>query len=505
MSTLPLLAGALLLALHSPALAADDPLASEDLFIAPLVAGAGVSEEDAGWFTELIAEGLPDQIQPLTLRDVPPFPDYDAATYLEACPEGDRLGCVFVLAGRSEAAWAIDGEVRTAEDGLEASLTFIDVANSRTVFSMSIPATGQDPSVSIPRALSGTVDWILSGGAKVEDLRGEIEDARTAWIEGKRSAEDQAMDLAGMEQELGVALEVGGRAVMQPTELTAEDLQAMVGEDDVFGPWDRLGMDQATYLNYQNSGLELEQWRARQAGRMGSLWLRVLAGAGLSPLGGQLDARIARDPGSTAVLEAESLQQPTTAIGPMGGVDIGLGLAPGVELGASLRLRALPYRWEFTQEYVGDAFPIVLESEQVSTLSTDVGAYLRLLLRPRSPMRPQLALGLASWGGSAVDQHTEPAEDFLLPGRMTRLLLRASPGVEVDLSPSLALVCSLPIELPLGDGRTRVQTGEGALSSSPPELGAPPVAISGLVGLQARIGPLFGPGHGAEEAEEDWP
>ncbi len=473
-----------ILSLFVPLASAAEP-PDDVVLVAPFTVGPGGSAADAARLTEVAIGAAAGALEVITLDEVPAFPDYSAATWLTTCAPADRLGCVHVAADRAAAGWAIDGQVSGEAGEAVASITFLDVARARTVFALTVPVSDDD---ALGTALVSTLDVILAGEVDVEDLRGEIETARDSWEEGRQGAEDAAMELVGMEEELGAALEMGGRAVLVPNHLTADDLAEMVGEDDAIGPWDKLGMDQDTYLRFKNSGLSESAFRARQAGRAGALWLRAFGGAALSPTGVSYDATAVRDPVTLTAVQARALEQASTAVGPWGGIEVGIGVHRVLEVGVSARGRYGPVHFTSTVQYEGDIYAFPQDEEKVGVLSWDLGAFAVLAPAPEAPLRPTVLLGASYWMAPEVEQVIDVQTVAATLPALKRLTARAAPGVEGDVAPGVALFARAALEVPIGGARQESSVGDEASLPDLAEISAPPVGVGADVGVQVRFG-----------------
>lgn len=437
-----------------------------------------------------IVEALQGEFDPIGIDAAEPLEDYSARVYLLACPSGEYLGCVFVIAERSDAAWAIAGSVAPGIEGVEATVQFIDVADSSVVFSLTVPMPDEESKDAVLHVLVSTLRWVVDGGVEDGDLRGTLEDARVDWEEGRRDAAQAALDLIGLEQELG-EMEFGGRVELDRPDLTEADLAALAG-DAVVTPWDRLGMGEEEFLRYQNSGLTEEQWRARTLGRQKTLRVRLGGGGGYGPYASSFDGRYARDGVTTEVIEKASLQELVPAIGAIGRLEVGFGVHSFVEVALSLELRPSFVRHAFQQEYVGDAYPLDLGKNQLGTLSTSVGGHVLLVGRPSYAFRPLVSVGMARWGGPATESTIEVPEEILTLKAPSAFLVELAPGFEADVAPAVALFARGVLALSPGDGEWLAQEGGSGLSSLPTSKPGPAFGVTAYVGVQLRAGPFGG-------------
>jgi len=370
------------------------------------------------------------------LDRVPGFEDYDAETYLLACPPDRWDGCAYVIGDRGSADWAVSGVVtRQVETGLMVQTTIIDVKASRSVvqFAVTVP---DDDVEGYADAVAGFIDR-LSAGEQAPDVPGED----PAMQAEKRRAEKEAIaaGLADLEAELG-ELEINDEGFdLDAPRLTTADLERY-RERDAVTPWDAVGLSAAQYKRMRNRGLDVASYKARLSGRQGRLILRggLTGGSGPNQVG--TDLRWAIDASSGDVVRTEIFQEINRA-GAFGGFgEVGLGLLPWLDLSVFASTEVASITWVLHPETVQDPrVPDEAVTQPVGALL--VGGRATVAFLPDLDIRPTVGGGLGLWLGPGlervVDPGSVPAASFPDPARV--VVLHAGPGVELDASKEVSL------------------------------------------------------------------
>ncbi len=504
MRTAPLL----LSLLAVPAFAQDDgetverpSFSLDSVFMAPFHADDPAFQADASRLSAAILTELGKEKLVLDVDDVDPFEDYDAATYLEACPPGRYLGCVFVLADRGDAEWGIGGEVQAGESGPEVTVSYVDTNRARVVFAFTVALDGADDAAFVG-GVGQTLDWLIGGAAESDDLRGEIADARDAWESGKLDNEDAARALVGLQEELGAMLDLD-RVELRPPKLTASDL-AKYREDDARNPWEAVGMTEHQYLRYRNSGLHLEAWRAFALGRARSVMLRAGGGFGAGPYDHGYDVRyvLGLTDGVYSEIEVSTLQELRNGSGAVGLLELGVGILPWLEVDGTLKVRTGTYSYFQHQEVEGDNNTLLKDPTEVPIATMQFGGRVVVAPLPTYVARPTLGAGLSLWRGVPVESQWGIPEFAPALGTPSLVAFEVSPGAEVSPGGPLILFARADISLAFGKRTWNAHEGQELLENVVTPLGSTPLGVDFVVGVALKLGPIGGVPE--VRTEEEW-
>jgi len=454
---------------------------------AVLVSGFQSSAPDAAplaaLIENLVAERLDDEvgIRVVRVEETPSFEDYDARTYMDGCPAGQYVGCTLILGERGDARFALTGTVGPGRSGeLGVAVSIIDVQDSRVMvaFQSAVPA-GQDAAVA-----DGIVKVLL---AAVRGEIGQVQDIRVDGAGGdpaeRPSNDELAAQIAELSGELGQVSAVISEprdSIRRPT-YTVADLSAQM-EGEGLKPWERAGMSPGAWLRFKNSGMSLEEWRARSTGRQLELHLRLTGGWWRGPVDSIFYARYAYDP-SLTVIDSWSSLQADTGNGPQLGGEVALGVLPWLDAGlaggagfghmdvdvSSTSAAATPIRYQSQTPWFG--------------LRVNFAPF------PTWNARPTAGLGmtLAHTPGADTVGLALPADVLPVAGRWLAYA-QVSVGGEVQLGDHLGLFLRVPVDLlvggePVGEAR---ETTEAALVPALPDADAS-VATGALIGVQVRL------------------
>nr|MBA2320894.1 hypothetical protein [Deltaproteobacteria bacterium] len=113
------------------------PMQYDTLLVTPFRAAPG-TDSAARAFHAVLLDVLRPRWDLTELSEVPPFEDYDAATYLSACPADRYSGCALVIGQRAPVDWVVVGEVTPREDATELQVSFIATRGSTELFSVGL-------------------------------------------------------------------------------------------------------------------------------------------------------------------------------------------------------------------------------------------------------------------------------------------------------------------------------------------------------------------------------
>jgi len=463
------------------------PMQFDSLLVTPFRAAPGSEAAAAAFRAELVAV-LEDRWELTDIADVPSFEDYDAAIYLSACPAGRYSGCALVIGQRAPVDWVVSGEVASKGDDTELRVAFIDTRGSTELFSVGLGiADGRDAAVAA--AVATLLDKVVAGSFDAREIRALPAGDPVALAEAEQEREAAiAASLDEMEAEVG-AVSRGDRRDIEPVRLTLSDLEDW-RESDGITPWDQAGLTERQYVRYRNSGLDVASWRRVMAGRMGRVLVRAEAGYGVGPWGQLYQGWIARNP-SLSVIETLTYHEIKSQPAGLIGLELGLGVLPFLEIAGGLHFR--PGRFEYTFDTATEGETIALVSSpirrQLSAASYGAGATFAPF--PSLPARPTFGLGFAAWSGKAF---TPPDPGLEATGAPNQLLLEPSIGAEARVGDHAVVFARFVGELAVAGTRRFVrEEGDSSLEPTAVALGNPPPGWNVRVGVQAWLGPLWGP------------
>ena len=475
-----------------------------------LVSEFQASNADAAGFAALLRLFLSDELdrrpelRAIAVEDVPSFGEHSALVYLESCPPGDQIGCAWVVAKRVDASYALTGAVEARYDGsTRVSVTVIDVVGAREVLSFDVElGMGDD------QALADAVTELVAAVARGE--LGQETDIREAGETGatRSKAENQmvAQELGELIGEHG-EVTIGSRdeAIERP-KYTVDDMADDMASDAI-PPWEQLEMPPGEYLRYKNSGLTLVYWRAGALGRKGQFTARLAGGVMYGAVDTLYEGRYALEVSGTefVVVEEYAWQTVQSATGGHGGLWLGFGVIPILEIQVGAGLVTGRYTLRVGGEQAGDA-PREPQEQSTPQVSPWVGARVIAVPMPWSRVRPIIGGGVRVQKGYGYDRFWDANSLQVDPLPAPWLLeVQAVPGVEIGvargqirrkergyaLPPGVDVTITVPVGVLVGGRLTdRYQTDQQVLSpesyTDPPPLG---LFSAGLeVGATVRLG-----------------
>ena len=461
-----------------------------------LVAGfQPVTPESAGlaaMLSTVLELQLMDQgdLEVLPLDSVPPMHGADVRVYLETCPAGEQVGCAFVVSQHAGAEYALIGSLALDADEVMVWLSLVDVGQAREAVSLELAIPpGQDHL--LMEQVASLLGRVISGElGQLEDIRQE-----GAYDESTTRELVQA-ELEELAAETGAEVQLGGLStglrVEQP-DFTPADIEAMRGEEGLT-EWERLGMSERAYLEYRNSGVDLESWRTLASGRMLQLLVRPRVGVLFGPVGGEYLGAFLQDLSlgpDARIVETYAWQAARGAVGGGYGLDLGLGITPAIELELGVGRVHGRYTTTIRQEVVGDDWSRPDDPIEGGNASLLLSGGLRLVPFPTHKLRPLVGAGVITWRGSQVDDHVDLSSLAVeLPVFSAPALVgaRGVAGFELWLGPRWDLVAQVPVCLLVGDFVEVYDEGVDALSTKDDPPGPVPVAAGLEIGVQLRLG-----------------
>ena len=144
------------------------------VLVASFEAGQPFLETEAERVRDLVEDALASAYVVVGMPDVPAFADYSADVYLRSCPDGQYIGCVFVVGGRAKTDWTIGGHIKAVEGGYKVNLSFIDVAEAKLVLEFDVVLDGSNDA-EFKEGVLRVMDALVNGQVQDLDLRGDPE------------------------------------------------------------------------------------------------------------------------------------------------------------------------------------------------------------------------------------------------------------------------------------------------------------------------------------------
>ena len=499
--------------LFQPAMAQEDSGGGEMVFtLDPVLVSRFQSTENlepqAERIRSILHAGIEQQFLAIPLADVPPFENYDAVVYLKSCPVSELVGCAYVIGSRASVEWVVTGTVsRALDDGeitldgedsvdnaaLRVGIQIIDIVDSRVALSFDARVTPETESL-FTQTVVEVLDKLVEGEGRLKDLRGKVEDPVLEQQREQLEKSILASTLADLERELGGMVRNSKEGQLSAPKLTQQDLDALEQRDDT-PPWERLKMSRKEYRRFKNSGRDFFTWNTMKRGRQGQLLLTVSPAFGLGFYEQWFDGRWALDRQTLQVVEVDEWQAVKT--GTSGGVDfgVGLGILPSLDFTIDVGMRGSGYHFLFHKEVEDE--PLDADAPERLPMETfRFGALITFAPMPTWKIRPTISGGFSLWFGKPVDamidMNSVAAVEVLPAPRLA--FLHVVPGGELRLNKNLVFFARMNVSFLVGGNRVeRLHLlNEGKLQTTSEPVGGWTPGLEGVLGLQVRIGPLFG-------------
>lgn len=444
-----------------------------------------------------------DDLELILLENAPAIHDQTATVYMESCPDGQIVGCTFVVGEAAGAAFALTGSIQTIpsappimEDGeeppppeLSVALQILNVEQMHDALEVELVYTAETADSfadTLPDMLNDVVEgWV----GQVVDIR-EFEPDTSDEDEADR--ELSAAELAELEGELGEV--EGSRSHGDLTTAPKREDRPKLSHKELFAqyegkrnPWDQMELTSKEYLAWWNSGWDYNSWSRRFDGRKGQLLLRAHGGWGLQPTHGLYWGRVALD--ELANTEEAYASQQTVVGGALQlGLGVGYGLTPTVELELGVARDGGQYEADIKQQNAdGGLTDRRVETFPQGLLHAWAGA--RIVPAPTSVLRPVLGAGVGYWMGNDVTKHTDIPLSDLPPFASPHILgLRGLVGAELRLADQLDLVLQAPLYLLLSGTSPQVYDEDYGILTEDHDPGTGPMLSGGVqLAVQARI------------------
>jgi hypothetical protein len=439
------------------------------------------------------------------MADVPAFTDYSADVYLQSCPDGQYIGCVFVIGGRAKTDWTVGGSVRAVDGGYQVLVSFIDVAQAKLVLEFDVVLDGSNDAV-FQEGVLKVMDSLIAGEVQELDLLADAEaeaEAKRVEEERERAARQFAVDSAYEEDEVPVEDlrrgESGEDAEVSTGDggrVTDADLEALEERGGIT-PWERAGLTRGQYRLYRNSGVKLRDFKERLRGRKGELLIRLSMQVNSGPWGQRHEMWYVQDneadpnniqAGDIPDQAAVQAQSRTLAFG--GQFEIGVGVLPWLEIGLFGGIRQGTYDYRFYRELLGFE-AAVPDLEGVPVRTYQGGLRIGAVPFPAYPFRPTFHVGGSYWTGTKLSSVVTPLPSYLLSSEMrpnNMVLLHVQPGAEVSLGKWVVLWTRFDLDIPILGRTSQVfNRGDGTLSARPDPTSNAGIGIGGSLGLMVRV------------------
>ncbi len=448
------------------------------------------------------------------LEECPLVEDVDAELYYEGCPEGDELGCQFVIGEVAGVDRVVSGRVTVLdEDRYSIAITILNVPNADLEFEYALKLAEGEEEL-LPRTVVLALDRL-----RREELLRPYEDALEADAarrEAMREAEteEERRLVARMEFEDVDAEELARAAeAARPidTGITAEEMEEIKESEGVVREWEEMGISERQYLSYRNSGLDFDKWRWRWAGHrlqvLGSLSFGFVGGStGLRYYGGHL-----LDPSLQTTVDSYGWQSVDQGQSFTFGLSGGVGILRNLDIEAgffwarsvvAVRLFSGDTQCPEPGDLECPADQLVPSDDnhppgnwserQVDLFGGEVMVRFFILTMPI--IRPSVAAGIAwiSYPNLFAEAETEGQSEIpdVFPAfdRLTDFGVQLEPGVQVDLGKHLGVFLRVPIMVGLNPSRQVTTADAPAIidnADEPPN--APFGTVRVVLGVQGRF------------------
>jgi hypothetical protein len=484
----------LLGAVAAPAARAQDEVAPQEAFSLDTVFVSRFQASDPSLRPQadaarvMLERRLGSEFIVLARDEVPAFEDYSAEVYLSSCPPDQFFGCAFVIGERASAQWVITGELTDGLDGPQVDLSFVDVADSRLVFSFS--AEWSDSSAAVfGDTVADLLGKIVAGAAVERDIREESAEQKAKRERDEIEALRQS--LAGVEDELGALERSLVVERIEAPKLTEEQLRAY-RESEEAPPWERLGMSESTYVRYRNSGMSLARWRELSRGRSARVLVAASAGTAVGPWSQEFDGRRGLDNSNLQPIEIDQWQEVSRGEGLLLDLELGFGILPELTAYGSAAYRIGRFDYRFFNEVEGQTPPDVPEVQTAVLDTWQWAGRLEFAPFPTWTARPTLTGGLAFWAGRPIQKVSQLPASIQPMATPNQVFLELGPGGEMDLGRSMTLFIRGMFELPVAGNRIQEYSeGRAVLTTRADPDGKAGLGVQLSAGLRVRIGPLW--------------
>jgi len=269
-----------------------EDLTDSDLFQSVLVVPLSGETRDAVGIGSLLESFLRsslseiEHIEIVGLEECPRVDEVEAELYYDGCPDGNELGCQFIIGEVARVDRVVSGRVSIREDGnYRVVVTILNVREVELEYTYAVDLSAGEEEI-----LPATVRLALDRLRREELLapfrdEQEADEAREEALAAAATEEERRI-VARMDADLEIEelerLEEQRRLAREPR-LTEADLDEAKSYEGALLEWEQLGITERQYLSWRNSNLEFDAWRSRWAGHrlqiLGSVWGGVVTGS----------------------------------------------------------------------------------------------------------------------------------------------------------------------------------------------------------------------------------
>jgi len=429
----------------------------------------------------------------VTLDEIGTVADVPARTYAASCPDGEFVGCAFVLAEAAGAELAITGQVTAYGNNTLVDVHLVEAANARELITFQVHYGPGDDLV-FAEGIARVVQAVIRG-----DI-GEESDIRSQGRTGPVGPDiDQATsDLSELDGEIGGvdSLDVRDEGIVARDEYSMDDFASDL-ESEGTKPWERLDMSAREYLRYKSSGKPLYEWRELSQGRKGQILVRGFGGFGRLPTYGAYYGRVALSAQTLDVAEVYAWQTAQNGSGGLLGGSIGYGITPELEVGLNVGFGTGRFSVDIHRVTEGD-FSSAPPAGDYLNQALFAGPQVLYAFFPTATFRPVVGGFLTAWLGSSVDNHVLPPVELPNGGDAqvgsfsapTSIVAGALGGFELQMGETIDLWAHVPVGAVVAslNAPDSYESGGGILEDleTAPEQGVAATAVH--VGIQVHIG-----------------
>ncbi len=428
--------------LPASAQAQDSVFTFDTVLVAPVQSNETDRVEEARRIEALLKELMAENNDVVPIEDVPNFDDegYTARIFVENCPAHQYSGCAMVVGQKVETEWVIGGTLAPVDSDLGTgggesvfNVSVIDIRGGREVMAFGVVVGGATDDTAVLKSVVGVYDQVVGGAFEEVDVRGDIDDPKAQAALEKRRQEIISASLANLENDLGGLIRADPQSVIETPKITRKELKGEYETREDTAPWERLGLSQAAYVRYQNTGIDIDDFRKRLRGRFGQVLVRAAVGGGPGPWGMHHEGRwiVAQDEDTGQPYNAEVRQyQEVRRVGASNlDFELGFGVAPFAEVSMVYGMRTGPFTYRIDQDVLADGVAILDPVSSVSQSTTMIGARVLVAPLPTYQIRPTVHLGVVAWQGAAIDLNQDPLVALPSPNAT---FLQMGPGVEMS-------------------------------------------------------------------------
>ena len=444
-------------------------------------------------FLEMELSRHPD-LSVIPFSSVPPVHDMSAQLYLESCPPGKSVGCAYVVGSSAGAEYAVTGTVLAEAASTRVEVAIIDIGASQEAMSFVAQLeVGEDE-----RFASGVAAVLV---AVVRGEAGQVADIRDMSVESGPDYTAAATQLEALSAEMGMVRTQAtrtGRMIDAP-KMTVDDISQRMQQEGV-KPWERVNLTPNQYMRWKNSGLPLDTFKERNAGRQKQVMLRPGLGFGRGPVNGRYNGGYVIDSGTKNIEEIYAWQSQESGSGLIADLGLGYGITPQLELGAQIGFASGRF-WVLLEQIPKNAAKQAPASEvQYPNGNVFMGPYVLASFLPQRAFRPIVAGSVLLWRGDGVaDKEVFPYEQIPTFTKPELWIAQMRVGGELRMSKKVDFYAHVPVTaMVAGVDTMQRHTGKGCrddngdrcmdTTSQPPGVDA--VGAGFMIGLQVR---LFGP------------